>query len=114
MNEDIEKIFQGKITINKKNIPVVFKKYSGHATDYVVWFNDGNVPGFNADDKIIYTINSVEFNIYTKGNYIDIVQKLKDILETNDYFWTGDNEDLYEEDTQYHHFVMTFEKIRRK
>lgn len=114
MNKDIEEIFHGKITIDEKDIPIAFRKYSGSEETYVVWYNDGNVPVFSADDKIIYSVNSVEFNIYSKRNYLDIVDKLKDILEENDYLWTGDSEDLYEEDTKYHHFVMTFEKLRRK
>lgn len=113
MNEEIEKIFQGKITINEKDIPVSFMEYVGDSEDYVVYYNDGNTPCYYSDDDVVYSNNELEFNVYTKGNYLKIVEKIKEIMKKNGYNWLGDNGDLYETDTKYHHFVITFDKLRR-
>lgn len=113
MSEEIELIFQGKMTIDNKDIPVSFMEYSGDSEDYIVYYNDGNTPYFNSDDEVSYSKNELEFNIYTKGNYMNIVNKLKEIMKDNNYDWLGDDGDLYEPDTKYHHFVVTFEKLRR-
>ena len=113
MTEDIESIFQGKIKVGNKEIPIQFMEYEGKNDDYIVYYNDGNIPFFSNEDKVEYSKNSIEFNIYTKGNYLDIVVELKKIMKENDYDWIGDDGDLYEADTKYHHFVVTFEKLRR-
>lgn len=113
MNEDIEKIFQGKLTIDEKEIPISFAKYIGSSEDYIVYFNGDNIPFFSSDDETEYSKAEIEFNIYTKGNYLKIVKQLKKIMKENDYAWIGDAGDLYEEDTKYHHMAVSFEKIRR-
>ena len=113
MNEDIESIFHGKIVVDDKEIPVQFMEYTGKNQDYIVYYNDGNVPIFSSEDEVEYSKNSIEFNIFTKGNYLKIVAELKKIMKKNDYDWVGDDGDMYETDTKYHHFVVTFEKIRR-
>jgi hypothetical protein len=113
MNEEIEEIFQGKITVDKKDIPISFMKYTGNSIDYIVYYNDGDTPCYSEDDEVVYSKNELEFNIYTKGNYLNIVKELKKILKGHNYDWLGDEGDLYETDTKYHHFVVTFEKLRR-
>lgn len=113
MNEDIEEIFNGKLTIDKIDIPISFMEYTGNSTDYIVYYNDGDIPVYSAEDEPIYSNNELEFNIYTKGNYLKIIKELKKIMKENDYDWTGDSEDLYESDTKYHHKVVSFQKIRR-
>lgn len=112
MNEDIESIFNGIICVNNKDVPIEFREYTGDSEDYIVYYNDGDVPAFSCDDEIVYSENSVEFNVYTKGNYLNIVKELKKILKEHDYIWTGDDGDLYETDTKYHHFVVSFKKIK--
>ena len=113
MNEEIEEIFQGKITVDRKDIPISFMEYTGNSIDYIVYYNDGDTPYFSEDDEVVYSKNELEFNIYTKGNYLNIVKELKKILKSHNYDWLGDEGDLYETDTKYHHFVVTFEKLRR-
>ena len=54
MNEEIEKIFQGKITIDEKDIPVSFMEYVGDSEDYVVYYNDGNTPCYYSDEDVVY------------------------------------------------------------
>lgn len=113
MNEEIEKIFQGQIVVDKRKIPVVFAEYSGKNEDFVVYHNTGSKPVFCCDDEEEYSNNSVEFSVYTKGNYLNIVKKIKEKMKENNYDWIGDEGDLYEPDTKYHHIVIMFEKIRR-
>ena len=44
---------------------------------------------------------------------MNLLDELKKILKSHNYDWLGDEGDLYETDTKYHHFVVTFEKLRR-
>jgi len=111
MNKDIERIFERKIEIQNIIIPVEYANYDGNSEEYVVYFNTGSEPKYSEDDEITYSENSVEFHIYSKGNYLKIVDIIKKKLKENDYIWDGDSDDLYETDTKYHHFVSSFKKI---
>lgn len=113
MNEEIEKIFQGQLNVDEKTIPVVFAEYTGENEDFIVYHNTGSTPVFSCDDEVEYSRNSVEFSVYTKGNYLNIVKELKEKMKENNYDWSGDEGDLYEPDTKYHHIVIMFEKLRR-
>lgn len=114
MHAEIKGIFNEKILINDIEIPVVFREYKGSSTNYVVYYSLGAKPYFCAEDEIQNLVYTYEFNVYSKGNYIDILNKVKKIMKDNDYQWCGDGEDLYETDTKYHHIVVTFEKIGGK
>ncbi len=112
MNEEIESIFQGKLTVDKTDIPVEFVEYIGNSEDYIVYYDDGDEPFFISDDEIAYIQHNLSFHIYTKGNYLKIVKELKKIMENHNYKWLGDDGDLYEPDTKYHHFIINFKKIK--
>ncbi len=111
MNEEIENIFHGKLIVDQKEIPIAFMNYSGPSEEYIVFYDNGTTPFFISDDVLESVKISLEFHVYTKSNYLKIVQELKKMLTSYDYNWIGDDGDMYETDTKYHHYVMNFEKI---
>jgi hypothetical protein len=111
MNEEIEKIFNRKIKIDNKEIPIEYMDYQGKKEEYVIYFNNGSLPFFEADDKVMYKEMNLEFHIYSKGNYLKIVDYIKEKMEENDFSWQSDEGDKYESDTKYHHFISNFKKI---
>lgn len=111
MNEEIEKIFNRKIKIDNKEIPIEYMDYQGKSEEYVIYFNTGSLPFFDADDKVRYIEMNLEIHVYSKGNYLKIVDYIKEKMEENDFLWQSDEEDIYEPDTKYHHFISNFKKI---
>ena len=111
MNEEIEKIFNRKIKIDNKEIPIEYMDYQGKSEEYVIYFNTGSLPFFDADDKVRYIEMNLEIHVYSKGNYLKIVDYIKEKMEENDFLWQSDEEDIYEPDTKYHHFISNFRKI---
>ncbi len=111
MNEEIEKIFNRKIKIDNKEIPIEYIDYQGKSEEYVIYFNTGSLPFFDADDKVRYIEMNLEIHVYSKGNYLKIVDYIKEKMEENDFLWQSDEEDIYEPDTKYHHFISNFKKI---
>jgi len=43
MNEEIEKIFNRKIKIDNKEIPIEYMDYQGKKEEYVIYFNNGSL-----------------------------------------------------------------------
>lgn len=110
MNEEIEKIFENFI-VDELEIPIGFPVYTGKKETYLT-YNTYDEPLQHADDECIQCVSNVEINIFTKGNFINIVKEVKKRMKQNDYVWTDDSEDLYETDTKYHHKAISFIKER--
>ena len=113
MNELIEQIFQNFIVDNVQ-IPVSFLRYNGHKTSYVT-YNSNNIdtPFYN-DDNLKNYVEYYDFDIYSKGNYFNIIESVKNLLEQNGFEWqpSQTSADLYEEDTGYFHKTLCFAYIR--
>ena len=107
MNDEIELMFKN-FTVKNKKIPVEFMNYTGKEETYVTYISLGETPELHADNEAIASINTYDFDIYTKGNFLPILRELKKILKANKWRWQEDSEDMYEEDTRYFHKVTTW------
>ncbi len=109
MNEEIEKLFAG-FTVDGAEIPVCFMRYRGDQTTYITYQEIGDDPALCGDDECLYSIKQYDFDIYSKGNYLNILSAVKERLKAGGFTWTGDSADMYEDDTGYNHKTTTFEK----
>lgn len=113
MNDLIEKIFSD-FTVGGVKIPVSFLRYKGDSETYITYqevFKDTSLSG---DDSIIGYVDYYDIDIYTKGNYLKIVDKVKEKMELNYFIWQPslDSPDMFEEDTGYYHKTLCFAKER--
>ena len=115
MNSLIEQIFTD-FEVNNVLIPVSFVYYDGHETTYITYSNSNTGDTFYSDDELSNYIEYYDFDIYSKGNYLDIVESVKNLLEQNGFEWqpSQTSNDLYEEDTGYFHKTLCFAYIRSK
>ena len=113
MNELIESIFKN-FKVDNVSIPVSFAYYDGHSTNYIVYINSNTGDTFYSDDELSNYIEYYDFNIYSKGNYMKIIESVKNLLEQNGFDWQPSlsSSDLYEEDTGYFHKTLCFAYIR--
>lgn len=104
MNELIEQIFNNFI------VPVSFLRYDGNATAYVTYQQTDIDNTLSADDDLVNYVDYYDFDIYSKGNYFNIIEGVKQILEDNGFRWqpTRSSGDLYEDDTGYYHKTLCF------
>lgn len=115
MNELITSIFQN-FTVNGVEIPVKFLYYQGHGEPYIVWMQydaDGSISG---DDELIGYIDYYDFDVYSKGNFIPIVEAVKALLKANGFIWepSRTSQDFYEADTGYYHKTLCFAVPRQE
>ena len=108
-NEQIKNIFKN-FKVDGVEIPVEFLKYKGDKETYITFQEIINSPELSCDNECEYSVKKFDFDIYTKGNYINILKAVKQKLKANEWTWVEDSEDLFEDDTKFFHKVTTFEK----
>ena len=105
----IEQIF-ADFTVGGVKIPVKFLRYEGNADAYVTYQQtDSNEP-LLGDDELLNYVDFYDFDIFSKGNYIPIIEAIKTILTANGFMWqpTRSSGDQFEVDTGYYHKTLSF------
>lgn len=106
---DIKTLFTG-FKVNNVSIPVELINYQGHGEPYVVYREYDKDNAYGADDDIAGYVAYFDFDVYSKGNYLAIVEAIKDKLKKAGWTWQPrrDSPDLFESDTGYFHKTICF------
>ena len=109
MNELIETIFQN-FTVDKESIPVSFLYYEGHGEPYVTYMQETADGSFSGDDDLLGYVDYYDFDVYSKGNFLNIVESIKALLKANNFVWqpSRTSQDFFEADTGYFHKTLSF------
>jgi predicted MPP superfamily phosphohydrolase len=109
MNELIKSIFNN-FTVDGVKIPVKFLKYEGHDEPYVTYMQQDADNSYSGDDELLGYVDYYDFDVYSKGNYTNIIEELKRILKENEFVWqpSRSSQDFYENDTGYYHKTLNF------
>lgn len=109
MNEQIEELF-ADFTVNGVSIPVSLLYYEGHGEPYVVYMQYDKDNSYSSNDEISGYVTYYDFDVYSKGNFLPIVEAIKSILKNAGWTWQPrrDSPDMYETDTGYYHKTICF------
>lgn len=109
MNELIETIFKD-FQVGGIYIPVSFLRYEGKLTTYITYQQEYIDNSFSGDDSLLGYVDYYDFDIYSKGNYLKIIESVIEILEANGFTWqpSRSSGDMYEDDTGYFHKTLSF------
>lgn len=115
MNELIESIFDG-FTVDGVAIPVAFLFYEGHDEPYVTYQQMDADNSLSGDDDLIGYVDYYDFDIYSKGNYTNIIDSVKNLLKQNGFVWqpSRSSGDMFETDTGYYHKTLNFAILREE
>lgn len=105
-NAEIEEVLQGI------GVPVAFMFYEGAEDTYITYMQldkDGAIAG---DDKVLACVQYYDFDVYSKGNYLGLVQSLIETMVAAGWTYqpSRDSPDLYERDTKFFHKTICFAK----
>ena len=108
-NKTLKDIFKD-FTVNSKVIPVEFLRYTGNSTTYITFMESDKDNSFSGDDELLGYVSYYDIDIYSKGNYLEIIEKVKEVLKDNGWTYqpSRDSGDLYEDDTGYYHKTLCF------
>lgn len=115
MNELIESLFNN-FTVGGVAIPVTFLFYQGHGEPYITYQQMDADAVLRGDDELLGYADYYDFDVYSKGNYLEIIKQVKTILEENGFMWqpSRSSADMYEPDTGYYHKTLNFAILREE
>ena len=73
------------------DVPVAHLKYKGNSKKYVVWTIVYEEPLFFYEDDIQYSKVTVDIDIYSDSNYLDVMSSIKNIMKQNGWTWEEDD-----------------------
>ena len=108
-NTLIEQIF-ANFTVDKVVIPVSFLQYNGTKNTYVTYQQVYSSQSLSGDDELLNYLDFYDFDVFTKGNYIPIVEAIKTLLEANGFRWRPDQSsgDMFDAETGLYHKTLSF------
>lgn len=112
MNEEIKSILGNSIMVDNKSIPIEHLKYKGESKTYITWTSLDETPGLSANDELLYSVCPIDIDVFSDSNYLSIVKEIKKLMKENEWIWTGDSPEMYEDDTGLYHRTISFEKER--
>ena len=109
MNELIERIF-ADFTVNNVKIPVSFLRYEGHGEPYVTYMQSDADGSFGGDDDLLGWVEYYDFDVFSKGNYLEICERVIEILKQNGFTFqpSRSSADMFEDETEYYHKTLCF------
>lgn len=109
MNELIQSIFQN-FTVDGVTIPVSFLYYRGHGEPYVTYMQQDADGTLRGDDDLVGYVDYYDFDVYSRGNFLNIIESLKEVLKDNGFVWmpSRSSQDFFETDTGYYHKTLNF------
>lgn len=115
MNELIETLFKD-FTVDGVSVPVSFLFYEGHGEPYITYMQTDADSSYSGDDELLGYADYYDFDIYSKGDYTNIVKSVKALLKANDFVWqpSRTSPDMYETDTCYYHKTLCFAILREE
>ena len=109
MNEQIETLFKD-FTVNGVSIPVSLLFYEGHGEPYVIYMQYDKDNSYSSEDEISGYVTYYDFEVYSKSNYLEIIEQIKTILKSAGWTWQPrrDSPDFFDKDTGYFHKTICF------
>ena len=109
MNRLIESTLDN-FSVGQKEVHSAYLYYQGHGEPYIVWSQVDADNSISGDDELIGYVDFYDFDVYSKGNFMQIINELKRRLKEAGFTWNPSrtSADMYEEDTGYYHKTLCF------
>lgn len=107
INPLIEAAFTN-FTVGTKHIPISFLNYTGKSDTYLTYYTWYEKPNNHYDDEYHAEIVYGTIDIFSKGNFKDILKQVKNKLNQNGFTWTDNGSESFEKDMGYYHVPVNF------
>lgn len=103
-------------TLKTLDVPVAFANYNQTADTYIVFIEYNQAPRLNADDQEVITKHFFQVDIFSKGNYLQLVEDVKERMKQAGFSRMFESE-TYEEEMKMFRKILRFNydtKIREE
>ena len=102
-----------KAELEKLGVPVERLKYGGKAACFIVYQLVVGRDTFFSDDEESAQEFTYQVHVYSKTDYIDILQRLKTALKAAGFYAITIDAETYEQDTGYYHVPVEIIRSER-
>lgn len=99
-------------TLKSTGVPVSFQNYNGSATTYITFFEVVQNAAISADDTEIQTRFIYQIDVWSKGDYTNLVKQVKELLIARGFQRSVEGPEDYEPDTQLFHKPIRFSYVK--
>ena len=107
INPIIEEAFSD-FEVNKKCIPIAFLNYTGKADTYLTYYTWYEQPENFFDDEYHTEVACGTIDIFSKGNFKDVLKEVKKVLKKNNFTWTNNGPETFDREIGYYHVPVNF------
>lgn len=93
--------------LNGLGVPVTFQIYDGKEPTYITFFEYNQFGSFNADDDEQLTAHFIQVDVWSDGDYSDLVDQVKEAMKQIGFMRTSEV-DVYQNDIGYFHKALRF------
>ena len=99
-------------TLASLGVPVEYMFYEGDEPLYITYMQSDKDATLAGDDSIIGAVVYYDFDIYSKGNYLEAAARIIELLTAAGWTYqpSRDSPDFYERDTKYYHKTLCLAK----
>ncbi|MBB5356648.1 hypothetical protein HNR43_002660 [Anoxybacillus mongoliensis] len=97
-------------TLNPLGVPVAFQTYEGKEKTYITFFEYNQFSALNADDEEQQTSHFFQIDIWSKTDYTDLAQQVKERMIAAGFRRTSEV-DLFEQETKTYHKAIRFSYV---
>jgi hypothetical protein len=90
------------------NLPVELRYYEGEADAYITFFELDQFGLLSADDKEVETGRDFQIDIYSRDDYVNIVDQVYDLMTAAGFRRTMSMDDEYAKESGFYRRVMRF------
>ena len=87
--------------------PVAYLNYSGDERTYIRFFEYDQSAALEAEDDELYGSHNIQIDIFSSGNYLALVKKVKQMMKQAKFKKSFETE-MFEDDTKLYHKVLRF------
>ena len=107
INPKIEEIFID-FKVDGKKIPIAYSQYFGKEDAYITYYTWMEKPYLFADDNNQSEYCHFTVDVWSKGNFKNIVESVKQKLKENGCVWTDCAAEMYDPETDLFHVPIDF------
>lgn len=106
LNTEIETL------LSNFSVPVSYMFYEGSADTYITYMQTDKDNTLAGDNCILGAVQYYDFDIYSKGNYLNVIASLIDTMTAGGWTYqpSRDGPDQYERDTKFFHKTICLAK----
>lgn len=100
-------------TLKPLGVPVAFMNYNKSADTYIVFMEYNQAPFLSADDQEQYTKHFFQVDVFSNGNYLQLVKDVKRLMKEAGFRRMYESE-TYDSDMKKYRKIIRFSYISKE